>query len=322
MAQAMSDGLTDADLVLLVDVKDPSPILGEVDKNTRTVRPRTRPGTRIVDIGFNELHTSAWVQHHGSLTASDIAVTADSSVALPELIELVETLLDGEGPARAAAREARRAELAARSATQRAAWLADAETRRGQRPVAPPRLAAEVWEVIREHDWVLTAGTADGWATRLWDFDRPYRHAGKSLGTATQIGISLGVALAHKGTGRLVVDLQPDGDLMFDAGALWVAAAHEIPLLVVMYNNRAYYNDWDHQIRMARKRGSDMDRVHVGVGIDRPAPDFATVARGFGWHAEGPISDPDAIQDAVRRAAQVVLEEGRPALVDVVCQHR
>jgi acetolactate synthase I/II/III large subunit len=48
---------------------------------------------------------------------------------------------------------------------------------------------------------------------------------GRSLGTATQIGISLGVGLAYRGTGRLVVDLQPDGDLMFDAGALWVATA-------------------------------------------------------------------------------------------------
>lgn len=65
-----------------------------------------------------------------------------------------------------------------------------------------------------------------------------------------------------------------------------------------------------------------MDRVNVGVEIDGPPPDFATVARGFGWHAEGPIEDPDAIRAAVVRAARVVLEEGRPALVDVVCQHR
>ena len=45
-----------------------------------------------------------------------------------------------------------------------------------------------------------------------------------------------------------MVDIQPDGDLMFDAGALWVAAKYQIPMLVVMHNNRAYYNDWAHQI--------------------------------------------------------------------------
>ena len=169
---------------------------------------------------------------------------------------------------------------------------------------------------------MLTAGSASDWALRLWDFDRAYRHPGKSLGTATQIGISLGVALAHRGSGRLVVDIQPDGDLLFDGAALWVAAAQRIPMLVVMYNNRAYYNDYEHQIRIGKARGSDMGKVHIGVAIEDAAPDFATLARSFGWWAEGPIEDPDAIGDAVRRAARVVLEEGRPALVDVVCAHR
>ena len=35
---------------------------------------------------------------------------------------------------------------------------------------------------------------------------------------------ALGVALAHRGTGRLVIDIQPDGDLMFAPGVLWTAA--------------------------------------------------------------------------------------------------
>ena len=168
---------------------------------------------------------------------------------------------------------------------------------------------------------MLTAGTASGWAPKLWDFDRPYRHPGNSLGTATQIGMSIGVALAHKGSGRLVVDLQPDGDLMFDLGALWIAAYHKLPLLAVMFNNRAYYNDWEHQERMAHHRDTDVAKAYIGMEIDKPAPDFAMAARSLGWYGEGPIADPDAVQAAVRRAAEVVLAEGRPALVDVVCQY-
>ena len=187
-------------------------------------------------------------------------------------------------------------------------------------PVSTSRLAHDVWEAVREHDWVLTAGTASGWAPKVWDFDRPYRHPGASLGTATQIGISLGVGLAHKGTGRLVVDLQPDGDLMFDLGALWIAAYHRIPLLAVMFNNRAYYNDWEHQERIARARGTDENRAYIGMEIAKPAPDFAAVARAMGWHGEGPIDDPEQVQAAVRRAAEVVARDGTPALVDVVCQ--
>ena len=156
-------------------------------------------------------------------------------------------------------------------------------------PVSTSHLATAVWEVVRDHDWVLTAGTASGWAPKIWDFDREYRHPGASLGTATQIGISLGVALAHKGTGRLVVDLQPDGDLMFDLGALWIAAYHRLPMLAVMFNNRAYYNDWEHQERIARQRDTDVSRAYIGMEIDKPAPDFAAVARALGWHGEGPI---------------------------------
>jgi benzoylformate decarboxylase/acetolactate synthase-1/2/3 large subunit len=92
-------------------------------------------------------------------------------------------------------------------------------------------------------------------------------------------------------------------------------------MLAVMFNNRAYYNDWEHQERIARARGTDESRAYIGMEIDKPAPDFAAVARGMGWFGEGPIDDPDAVQAAVRRAADVVLNEGRPALVDVVCQY-
>ena len=317
-----SDLVGDADLLLLLDVKDASRLTVDVDRVTRTVRSRLAPDCRVVDVGFNELHTSAWIHHQGPLPATDLAITADTAVVLPQLLERARALTAEDTSARSAEREARRSALAAVHDRLRTDWSAEADRRRDERPVAPSRLAAEVWSVIAEHDWVLTAGTADGWASRLWDFDQPYRHPGRSLGTATQIGLSLGVALANRGSGRLVVDLQPDGDLLFDAAALWVASANRIPLLVVMYNNRAYYNDWDHQIRIARQRGTDLGKAHIGVAIAEPPPDFAGLARSFGWHAEGPIEDPDAIADAVRRATRVVLEEGRPALVDVVCAHR
>lgn len=62
------------------------------------------------------------------------------------------------------------------------------------------------------------------------------------------MGISVGVALAHKGSGKLVVSIEPDGDLMFDAGSLWIAAYHKIPLLTIMYNNRVYYSGWEHRL--------------------------------------------------------------------------
>jgi acetolactate synthase I/II/III large subunit len=163
--------------------------------------------------------------------------------------------------------------------------------------------------------------TLKNWVRKLWDFDKPYRHPGQDLGTGTQIGISLGVALANKGTGRLVVDIQPDGDLMFDAGALWFAAKHEVPILIVMYNNRAYYNDWEHQIRMARLRGTDEAKAHIGMDLYGPEPDFAGLARSMGVWAEGPIENPKDVKAALKRAIEQV-KKGKPALVDTITQHR
>jgi acetolactate synthase-1/2/3 large subunit len=308
-----SDAVDEADCILFVDVKDMGKWTQELDRTTRRIRSRIQPGTKVLDVGFNELGLSAWSHDFGQLRETDLQVTADTAVALPLLLELCREL-NGNS------REPWRQRLADLHDGTRSGWAADAEDERGLSPVATSRLATEVWEVVRDYDWVLTAGTASDQVQRVWDFDRFYRHPGRSLGTATQIGISLGVALAYKDTDKLVVDLQPDGDLMFDLGALWIAAYHRLPLLVVMFNNRAYYNDWEHQIRIAKHRGTDVERAYIGMEIGKPAPDFAAAARALGWHGEGPIEDSEQVQAAVRRAAELVARERRPALVDVVCQ--
>ena len=184
-----------------------------------------------------------------------------------------------------------------------------------------PRLAAEVGEALKNEDWILTDSSGlKGWARKLWNFDKPYRFPGAGLGTGTQINISLGVALAYRGTEKLVVDIQPDGDLLFDTSALWVAAHHRIPLLIVMLNNRSYQNSWKHAVSLAKARGNPVERADVGTELDKPAPDFAKIAEGFGWYAEGPIEDGDRVQDAIKRAIQVIRKEGRPALIDTVTQ--
>ena len=103
---------------------------------------------------------------------------------------------------------------------------------------------------------------------------------------------------------------------------LFTAAHHRLPLLNVTCNNRSYYNDEEHQERMAILRGRAVENKGIGIRIEDPAPDFATIARGFGVHAEGPIDDPAALQPALDRALRVVKEDGLPALLDVVIQAR
>jgi benzoylformate decarboxylase/acetolactate synthase-1/2/3 large subunit len=312
--------LEGADAVCFIDVKDMGKPTQALDSTARRVRSRIPAHAEVLDLGFNDLGISAWSHDFAALHETDLQVTADTSVALPLLLEACRRLEAGD-PGRREERARRRAELAAIHDATWERWGREAAAAHDAVPISTARLASEVWEAVRGSDWVLSAGTAAGWAQRTWDFDRPYRHPGASLGTATQIGISIGVALAHRDAGRLVVDLQPDGDLMFHLGALWVAAHHRIPLLVVMFNNRAYYNDWEHQERLAEQRGTPPANASVGMELDRPAPDFAGVARALGWWATGPIADPAQLGEALRRAVAEVAS-GRPALVDVVCMPR
>ena len=93
--------------------------------------------------------------------------------------------------------KARIAEVSKKTEARRRKWAEEAKQDWDASPITLPRLASEVWAQIRNEDWVLTAGTLEAWTRRLWDFDKPYRHPGKSLGTSTQLGISLGVALAN-----------------------------------------------------------------------------------------------------------------------------
>jgi benzoylformate decarboxylase/acetolactate synthase-1/2/3 large subunit len=315
-----SNVLREADEVLLLDCKDAEPLIAKTDPATRIATSLLPEGAGVTSLGFGDLGMRSWAQDQGRLLPLRQEIVADTTIALEQLLARCRALVAAEDPVASGRRRTRCRRLADMSNATRNEAFAEANTLADLHPVSTARLALEVREAIVGHDWVLTAGTSRGWARRLWNFDTPYRHPGDSLGTATQIGISLGVALAHRGSGRLVVDLQPDGDLMFDLGSLWVASYYRIPLLCVMVNNRAYYNDWHHQEIVARWRGRPVENAHVGMEIARPAPDFSRIARAQGWWAEGPIDSPGKVRDAVRRAADVVANTGQPALVDVVTQ--
>jgi len=314
------DVFRDADLIVCLDTRDWERPTRELVSATREVTSVVPQSAKWIEIGFGDLELSSWTLDYQRLLHADLRILADTTVALPALTSLLETRIDGD-PKLASRVKARTDDTAAKSAALRQKWAGAAKEEWDASPITLPRLASEVWDAIRQEDWVLTAGTLEHWTRKLWDFDRPYRHPGRSLGTATQFGISIGVALAHRDAKRLVVDMQPDGDLMYDAGALWVVAKHRIPMLVVMYNNRAYYNDWEHQIRMAKLRSTPLERAHIGMDLDDPAPDFAAMAKSMGWYAEGPIEKPADLSAALKRAIAKV-KSGQPALLDTITQKR
>ena len=104
------------------------------------------------------------------------------------------------------------------------------------------------------------------------------------------MGVALGAALAFRGTGKVCVSIQNDGDLLYTPGSLWTAAHHDIPMLVVMFNNRSYYQDVGHQTAITRMRERSLERVGVGVSLEGPATDFATLARSFSLYGRDPLS--------------------------------
>jgi len=72
---------------------------------------------------------------------------------------------------------------------------------------------------------------------------------------------------------------------------------------------------------MAARRSRGIENAHIGTRLTDPNIDFATVARGFGVHGEGPVTNPNDLAPALKRAIAAV-KSGQPALVDVVTDPR
>ncbi len=315
-----ADAFRGADLVCALDVVDWTRGSHKPNWETRQVEAITTSDCKWIDIGFADIEISKWATDYNKHHNWDMRILSDTANAIPALTRACKEKISEDQELQK--KIAQRTELiSSKHNSQWSKWQDDVKKFWDHDPMHEARMAAEIWEVIKDEDWVLSAGTLKDWVRKVWDFDKPYRHPGRELGTATQFGMSLGVALAYKDSDKVVINLQPDGDLMFDLGGLWIAAKYEIPMLCLMYNNRAYYNDWAHQISVANKRGTDPDRAYIGMDLEGPAPDFAHIARGMDWWAEGPIMNPGDIQPAVREALKVV-KSGKPALVDIITWRR
>jgi acetolactate synthase I/II/III large subunit len=131
----------------------------------------------------------------------------------------------------------------------------------------------------------------------------------------------VGAALAAKSRGRIVVNVQCDGDLNYAPGVLWTAVHHKLPMLTVMHNNRAWHQELMFVEYMCGVRGRGTDRGHIGTSLRDPFIDYAKMAAGYGMASEGPISDPKLLAAALKRGVESV-KKGNPYLIDVVTQPR
>ena len=292
------------------------------DQVNRTSHSIAKSDVKLISITTGDLYTKANYQDFFRYTPADLAMAADPEATLPSLIEAVKRQLTSD---RKQALADRGKKLAA--AHQQALELArsDASYAWDASPVSTGRLGAEIWAQIKDEDWSLVSLLRhfSWWPLRLWPFDKQYQYIGiqGGGGVGYNAPAAVGAALANKKHGRLSVSIQDDGDLLFGPSVLWTAAHHKIPLLSVMHNNRAYHEELMHVQRMANRHNRGIDRAHIGTTFEDPAVNFAKVAQGLGVYAEGPITDPNEIAPALKRAIAVV-KGGEPALVDVVTQPR
>ena len=77
---------------------------------------------------------------------------------------------------------------------------------------------------------------------------------------------------------------------MMGVTAIWTAAHYRIPLLIVVANNRSFFNDELHQERVARMRNRPVENRWVGQRISDPDIDIAGMARAQGAQGFGPVT--------------------------------
>jgi thiamine pyrophosphate-dependent acetolactate synthase large subunit-like protein len=316
--------ISEADVILGLAVTD---FWGAVnsfrDQLRRSSHSITSQGVKLISITAGDLYMKGNYQDSQRYAEVDLAIAADAEATLPSLIEAIKRLITDD---RRRALDDRGKQLAA----DRQGLLDQARTAAtygwDASPISTARLSAELWAQIQDKDWSLVSDVAPGmsnWPLRLWAFEKHYQFIGGAGGYGVGYGApaAVGAALANRKYGRLSVNIQCDGDLMYAPGVLWTAAHHRIPILNVMHNNRAYHQEVMHLQRMGNRHNRGVTRAGIGTTITEPNIDFAKLAQSMGVHAEGPITDPADLGPAIQRAIAVVVR-GEPALVDVVTQPR
>ena len=261
--------------------------------------PVIKPSTKIVHI-----EEDPW--EIGKVFPVDIGIIADTKSALKSLLEIYPKV------APSAAVKAERLECIRKAKDQANAEVESRVTKGWDSvPINAARLARTMDQLF-DKDMLIVNESPTSKDILMSNFQFSAGRDYFSNSSGGYLGWGLGAAIGAKlaSPKRRVVACLGDGSTMFGLQGLWTLAKYRIPLLVVVFNNRAY---------MAVKnqfRGSE-ERIRIaadmGAEITGPEINFAKLAETFGIHGER-VEHPDAIEPALKRA----LEQNGPALVDVV----
>ncbi|HEY7294141.1 MAG TPA: thiamine pyrophosphate-dependent enzyme, partial [Dehalococcoidia bacterium] len=316
-----TDMLQRADVVLALDVADVQGTLGHGTGPEYFPDLFVNPDAKIVHISLWDLLNGSWASDFERLAAVDLPITGATRLALPALVDLTRRELerDGGSASRIADRRAAVEKLRAAADEQR-----EANARRNWdvRPISLDRVYGELWPLVKDMPWTEVGGSAG----RRGGFEMTQREQSTAAGGATGAGLglatgtSVGAAYALKDSGRLCFTVLGDGELLYTPSALYTASQQSVPLLAIVNDNRSYGNDEGHQELMARHRNRPVENKGVGIYIEDPSPDFASIAKGFDVEAFGPVEDPAQVGPVLKRAVDIITREQRPVLVDIVTQ--
>ena len=262
----------------------------------------------------------------GGSAAAGKTLDIDAEASLPAIIDAVRSQMSPDkqrtiqdrSAKHATANQAARVDALTRALEQRrAGWDAT--------PVSTARIYAELWPLIMNEDWILASPSnfSGGHNGQLWDHNKPYSYLGGQGAGGMGYGAPacVGAALAAKSRKQIVVNVQCDGDLNYAPGVLWTAQHHELPMLTIMHNNRAWHQELMFVEYMCGVRGRGTDRGHIGTSLRDPFIDYRMMAAAYGMAGEGPITDPVKLAPAFKRGLASV-KKGQPYMIDVITQPR
>ena len=273
--------LREADVVLALDWIDTAGTLKQADSSPK-----------VILVSPDAHSHRGWSMDYQGLPPADVYMMCEPDAAVPLLLEAVKPR-----PAAVAAR--------------REPELKKAEA------VSIRSLADAFNEASAGMD-VCVTHLPLGWHGAYRHFRQPLDYLGGNGGGGVGAGpgITVGAALALKDTGRIAVGIIGDGDFLMGVTALWTATHYRIPCLLLVANNRSFYNDEMHQERVARERGRPVENKWIGQRIDQPDIDLAMMARAQGAVGIGPVTKLDELRSSMEKAIEAV-RGGAVCVVDV-----
>ena len=289
---AAQDVLRNADVVLSLDWLDLSGTLKQA-WGDKTV------GSKIIQVSVDHYSHNGWSMDHQGLPPVDLFLLCEPEPAVALLNQQIR-------PRQTAV------------ATQRLPASSPEASTGGAMTVST--VAATLRRAVGEQK-VCLMRLPLSWSGEMWDFRHPLDFLGYDGGggIGSGPGMAIGSALALKGTDRLPVAVIGDGDYLMGVNAFWTAANAQIPMLLVVCNNRSFFNDELHQERVARQRGRPVENRWIGQRISNPAPDLAMMARGQGLKGIGPVEEPGELERVLIDAIAAV-KKGETVVVDVIVQ--